>query len=804
MLISKNWLKEFIDFEMKPSEFEPAITMLGLEVESYIDYSKKFDKFIVAEVLEKVKHPNADKLSVCQVNTGKETLQVVCGAPNVEAGQKVILGLSGAVVPNGGFMLEKRVIRKIESNGMICSVTELELGEDHSGIWVLPSDSKVGMHVADFLNMNDTVYEIGITPNRADCLSHLGVAREISALLNKAYKKVENSYKTSSEKIEDIVEISIEDEDKCHRYCGMVIKNAEIKESPDWLKNKLNMLGFRPINNVVDITNLVLLEVGQPLHAFDLDKLAGKKIIVKSANEGEKFTTLDSKERILDNSMLMICDGDKSVAIGGVMGGENSEITTSTKDILLESAFFKPSSVRRTAKKLNIRSEASYRFERGIDIGNTKWAIERAATLMAELTGGEIAEGIIDIYPAKSEHLKIVLRESKVKSIIGVDINLDMITELLTRLQFRVYDRDDKEIFVEVPTHRVDIFEEIDLIEEVARLYNYDNIEPDYHSSTDISTDRIPENLSIPPMRRQLRNFLSNSGFMEIITQNMIDLNTSNLFTENPVKIANPLGEELSIMRSSLVPSIIKTIERNIRNGNEDIQLFEIGKSFSKIDSPDNFIKGINERENLIIAISGNNYPKQWGYKSKEVDFYDIKGISEELFEMLAIDGMKFIQSNENPFYYSPNCLEINVNGQTLGYCGEIAKTFSKRFDLEKNVYILEINLSKLYQFTQKPAKYSPVSSFPKSTRDLAFVVNADIQVNDILNLVRENGTELLKDLILFDIYQGKGIDPDKKSVAFSMIFSSNDRTLTDDEIEKIINNLIKLIETKFSAKLRA
>jgi phenylalanyl-tRNA synthetase beta chain len=804
MLISKNWLKEFIDFEMKPSEFEPAITMLGLEVESYIDYSKKFDKFIVAEVLEKVKHPNADKLSVCQVNTGKETLQVVCGAPNVEAGQKVILGLSGAVVPNGGFMLEKRVIRKIESNGMICSVTELELGEDHSGIWVLPSDSKVGMHVADFLNMNDTVYEIGITPNRADCLSHLGVAREISALLNKAYKKVENSYKTSSEKIEDIVEISIEDEDKCHRYCGMVIKNAEIKESPDWLKNKLNMLGFRPINNVVDITNLVLLEVGQPLHAFDLDKLAGKKIIVKSANEGEKFTTLDSKERILDNSMLMICDGDKSVAIGGVMGGENSEITTSTKDILLESAFFKPSSVRRTAKKLNIRSEASYRFERGIDIGNTKWAIERAATLMAELTGGEIAEGIIDIYPAKSEHLKIVLRESKVKSIIGVDINLDMITELLTRLQFRVYDRDDKEIFVEVPTHRVDIFEEIDLIEEVARLYNYDNIEPDYHSSTDISTDRIPENLSIPPMRRQLRNFLSNSGFMEIITQNMIDLNTSNLFTENPVKIANPLGEELSIMRSSLVPSIIKTIERNIRNGNEDIQLFEIGKSFSKIDSPDNFIKGINERENLIIAISGNNYPKQWGYKSKEVDFYDIKGISEELFEMLAIDGMKFIQSNENPFYYSPNCLEINVNGQTLGYCGEIAKTFSKRFDLEKNVYILEINLSKLYQFTQKPAKYSHVSSLPKSTRDLAFVVNADIQVNDILNLVRENGTELLKDLILFDIYQGKGIDPDKKSVAFSMIFSSNDRTLTDDEIEKIINNLIKLIETKFSAKLRA
>jgi phenylalanyl-tRNA synthetase beta chain len=804
MLISEKWLKEFINFEMNPAEFESALTMLGLEVESYIDYSKKFKNFIVAEVVTKEKHPNADKLSVCMVNTGKETLQVVCGAPNVEAGQKIILGLVGAVVPNGGFTIEKRALRKVDSNGMICSVSELELGEDHSGIWVLENEAVVGTPVADYLNMNDIIYEVGITPNRSDCLSHIGVAREISALLNKPYHKLENNYKTSDKNVEDLVSIEIIDTDKCQRYCGMVINNVHIKESPEWLKRKLNTLGMRPINNVVDVTNLVLLEVGQPLHAFDLNKLSGSKIVVKTVEDGYNFKSLDEKERILDSSMLMICDAEKPVAIGGVMGGENSEITFETTDILLESAFFKPSSVRRTAKKLGIRSESSYRFERGVDIGNTSWAIERAAQLIAELSNGEIANGILDVYPEKAEPLKLVLRENKIKSIIGVDINLDLATELLTRLHFKVYNRDDKEIFVEIPSHRVDIFEEVDLIEEVARLYNYDNIEPNYVSSTDISTSRIPAKLSIPPMRRMVRNYLSNSGFMEIITQNMIDLNTSNLFKDNPVKISNPLGEELSIMRPSLVPSIIKTIERNIRNGNEDIKLFEIGKSFIHSNSESNFINGIKEQENLIIAISGNEYPKQWGKNSRNVDFYDIKGISDELIEYLRLPKHNYSAEGDKPFYYSPNCLELKIEGKSFGFIGELNKAFLKRFDLEKDIFILELNLSELYTLNQKTSKYQQVSAYPKSSRDLAFVIDENINTNEILELVNTNGTELLKEVTLFDVYKGKGIDPDKKSIAFSMIFSSSERTLTDEEIEKITNNLISLIEKKFNAKLRA
>lgn len=799
MLVSLKKIREFVDFEMTIEELNNTLTMLGLEVESIVDYNKKYSGFYVAEVLECEKHPNADKLSLCQVNFGRETVQVVCGAPNVRKGQKVVFGAIGAVVPNGGFKLEKRKIRDVLSFGMICSQVELDLGEDSSGIWVLPEDAPVGMEFAKYYGLDDVVFEIGITPNKADCLSHLGIAREIATKLNKQIRYPEINLFSNNENASDYAKITIEDTNICPRYSARIIKNVKIKPSPNWLQNALTKLGIRPINAAVDVTNYVMYEMGQPLHAFDYNKIEGNKIIVRKAKKDEEFVTLDGKTRILDNYMIVIADEKKPIALGGVMGGENTEITNDTTNILLESAYFNPSFIRKTSKKLGLSSDSSYRFERGVDIENVIPALNRAASLIAELCGGEIVGSEIDVYPEPVKLKEISLRFERARKIIGCEISNEFMLQIFENLGFEKIEQTNDYVKYRIPHRRNDIFEEIDLIEEVARFYNYDNIEPNYVSSITFRENIVDKNLQISPLKDKIRNYFVSNGFSEILTQNMIDTRSAELFTSDPVKISNPLGEELSIMRPSIVPSLLKTINLNIRYGNNNLKLFEIGKIFKHSD--DGILPGYEEREILAISLVGKTFPKQWSEKERPFDFYDIKGFIEDLADFIRLP-ISFSKLDENRIY-SPNSVKIELDNTIIGYLGYVNKNVLKNYDIEEDVLMAEIDFSYVSHYNTVENKYLPVSPFPSVERDLAFIVDEYTEAKNILDEILTNGGKLLSNVNIFDVYAGKNIPEGKKSLAFSLIFSSSERTLTDEEVESKINKIIHAVENKFNAQLR-
>jgi phenylalanyl-tRNA synthetase beta chain len=779
--------------------------MLGIEVESITDYGKKYENFFTAKVLSKDKLPDTDKLSICKVFDGIAERIVICGAPNVETGQIVVLGIPGAIVPQNNSVIEEKVIRKVSSSGMLCSRYELEFGDDHSGIWVLPPDAKIGVSLADYLNLNDIVFDISVTPNRADCLSHLGIAREIAAFSKKKIKKPVITIKESNSPIQNSISVIIEDPDKCPRYTARVVREVKVKESPDWLKNRLTILGLRPINVIVDVTNLILLECGQPLHAFDLDYIEGNKIIVKTAVDGAKFITLDNKERTLDSDMLMICDGKKPVAIGGVMGGENSEINSSTKNILIESAFFSPRSIRSTSKKLGIQSEASYRFERGVDIDNVIYALNRATQLIAELSGGIVEKGVIDVYPQPRSNLRCDLRFHRTNDIIGLELSSKQIKDMLESLDFKIIKETVQSILVEVPLYRVDIEGEIDLIEEIARLYNYDNISPQFSSSIDFSSGKVPDELAVPKFREQLTDYLVQNGYHQVITQNMIDPASAKLFTDDPIQISNPLGEELSILRPSLVPSILKTIEHNLRMGTTDLKLFEIGRTFHKVEnSQKTFIEGILEKEVLLIAHAGSSHPIQWGLEDKQTDFYDIKGIIEDIFSFFHLSEIILQKENNPGIVYSGNCLSVSMSGKIVGNFGEVSEKLLKKYGIEIPVYFVILELTNLYSKKRTKQEYNSVSQYPGINRDLAFVVDNNISFENIYEEIKNNGGELLQNINLFDVYSGKSIGENKKSLAFSLYYSSPERTLQDVEVDSSINNIIKTVEHNLGAKLRS
>lgn len=804
MLVSHKWLKEFVDFDYTPQELDDILTMLGIEVEGIVNYNEKYKNFYVGKVLESEKHPNADKLSVCQVDFGKDVRTVVCGAPNVAKGQNIVFADIGAHIPQGGFKIEKRKVRKIESEGMICSQAELELGEDASGILVLPETAQLGMPLAEYLGLNDIIYEIGITPNRADCLSHLGIAREIAAYQRKQANKPDDSVPQDSGKVEDSVKVEIQDKEKCPRYTARVIRNVKIQESPMWLKQRLILCGQRPVNAVVDVTNYILLECGQPLHAFDFAKIKGNKIVCRTASAGEKFITLDNKEHKLDSSMLMICDAERSLAIGGVMGGLNSEISDETTDVLLESAYFNPTSIRKTAKKLGLQTESSYRFERGVDFDNIVYASNRAAKLIAELTGGTVESGVIDVYPEPIEKKTVTLRYKRAVDIIGAQVTPEAIDDMLTALDFKIIQKDADSLTVEVPGYRVDIALEIDLIEEVARMFNYDNIEPDFTVTIDASGTTTKKELQVPELRKPIREYLVAKGFHETLTQNQTDPKSAAIFTDKPVEIANPLGEELSIMRPSLFPAMLRTIERNHRLRNFDLRLFEIGKSFHQIEENEStFIPGILEQENLLIAISGNARRPNWSEKAREVDFYDIRGIAEDLLAALKIKRFKFNPIVEEHPPFSKNTVEIISVRETVGFAGEISSKILKQFDVEHKVFAIEINLNKLYQSERKHWAYEKVSSYPKVTRDLAFIVDEEYQSEEIRLEIQKSAGKLVKSVDIFDVFKGKNIAAGKVSIAFTISYAAADRTLTDKEVDESVNNIIHQIEKKFGAILR-
>ena len=800
MKISLNWLKEYIDLEgISTEEIVDKLTMSGLEVEDYVDQKKIYKDFIVGLVKEIEKHPDADKLTVSEVSDGKESFQVICGARNVDKGQKVVFAPIGTLIPKGNFEIKKTKIRGVDSYGMICAEDELELSEDHSGIMVLDSDIKEGTPLTEALGLNDVIMEIAITPNRPDALSHLGVARDLSALYNRELKIPENVLEESDIDINDIASIQIEDEINCPRYSSRVVTNISIKESPHWLKQRISNIGLRPINNIVDITNYVMYECGQPLHAFDLDRLSGNKIIVKSTKGKTKFTSLDSKERELLSETLMICDAEKDVAIAGVMGGENSEIYDDTKNVLIESAFFNPSSIRRTSKYLQLSTNASYRFERGTDPNNTLYAAERAAWLIAEIAGGKVAKGYIDVYPNKIERRTLTLRLSRVNKVLGYEVSKEQTILILEKLGIEVKETSTNEFEVLIPTNRPDIEREVDLIEEIARISGYENIPAVPKISITLETKHDETEFT-----DNLRVYANTLGLCEIINNPLQPENLAKL-TGNAIEIANPLSMDMAFLRTSLLPGALNVVARNLNRGEKNLALFEIGNVFNlkkdkkKITSFDDY----DEKVKLIILITGKKIEREWYTGNQVYDFYDLKGIINSLIAEFSLDSFL-----DDSYYSSDNTiydyyLTKNYKDRLVGLGGKVKSSVLKQFDIDQDVFCFEINIDILKGISTEHGKYIEPLKYPKVIRDFAFIFNKKISCEEVSTFIKKKASGLLKNVNVFDIFESAEIGSNNKSMAFELEYFDESRTLTEDEVEKDFEKLIKLISKEFNAKLR-
>ncbi len=799
MKILLSWIKELVDLNgISTDEIVSKLTMSGLEVEDVVDQTKLYENFIVGYVKETEKHPNADKLTICKVFDGKDELQVICGASNVKAGQKVVFAPIGTEIPNGNFVIKKAKIRGVESNGMICAEDELLLSDDHSGIMVLDENLEAGRQITEALNLNDVVLEIAITPNRPDALSHIGVARDLAALFDRDLKIPELVYTDEGDEVNKTAAVIIEDETNCPRYIAKVVNDVKIKESPKWLKERLEKIGLRPRNNIVDITNFVLHECGQPLHAFDLDKLAGQKIIVKSTKSESNFTTLDSKERKLPANTLMICDGDKEVAIAGVMGGENSEITESTKNILIESAYFNPSSIRRTSKALGLSTDASYRFERGTDPNITKYAAERCARLIEQLAEGKIVDGLIDIYPKVIYPKEIELRFSRTTKILGYEVPAEKIKSILSRLGLAIKVLDEDKLLVSVPTYRPDIEREIDLIEEIARINGYDNIPT--VSKINITLDQKDDETEID---EKIRRIATGLGFFEMINNPLQSEKDVKIFG-NPIRLSNPLSADMEFLRTTLLSGALITVSKNLRQGVKEIKLFELGNVFNKNTSDEiKTFNDISENQNLLFLISGKENLKGWNTSEKGSDFYTLKGIVDSFLLKLSLDNVLidsyYSVANEIYAYY----LTKSSNKTQLGIGGKIRQDVLNQFDINQDVYCFEFNLTELKNISDKSERYEEPLKYPKVIRDFAFIFDESVQYLDIKEFIKKKSSQLLKEVTVFDLFESESLGERKKSLAFTLEYYDQNRTLTEEEVEKDFNSLIALITKEFNAQLR-
>ncbi len=801
MKLSHAWLQKYITFRFTPEELSEKLTMLGLEVEGFERLGEKYNGFVVGKVLTVQRHPNADRLTVCAVDVGNERLQIVCGAPNVAAGQKVAVGLPGATIPRNQhdpsgrpFTLSRVTLRGVESFGMICSEYELDLGADKDGILVLDSHARVGQKLASYLGLDDVVYDVGITPNRPDLLSHYGVAREIGILVGRKPRLPKVKVKEAKTLITKHFSVTVEDKYNCPRFAVRMIRGVTVGPSPDWLQHALRAAGLRPRNNIVDITNYVMLECGQPMHAFDFAKLVGAKIIVRQARAGTKFTTLDGKEHTLPAGAVMVCDAEREVSIAGVMGGANSEISDATTDVVLESAYWNPASIRRTSRALGIQSDASYRFERGADPNASDYALDRAAQLMAELAGGEVLRGKIDIYPKKITPRIVTLRPDRCNQVLGTDLTPSEIASLLARLDISKTRSGGRRAFFSVPTYRVDIQREIDLIEEVARVYGYDKIETKTVAAIDFDHPFEKEFLA-----DRVRDVLVGFGFQEALTISLQDEETARLGGKQPVRLANPLGREMSAMRSSLLPGLLAVVAHNQSHGNTDLRLFEIGHVFS--ESPEKQLVGnIREEVHVCLVLTGQSEPRHWKHSSHEVDLYDIKGEIADFLDTCGLDSWRFI------YYPTSETLAdkpifVEINGTTAGFLGRVKREVCTRFGVEQAVFAAELNLALLQ--TTKEKHYTPLPRFPKARRDVAFIVDTGVTGESIERAVREMRSPLVQDVELFDVYRGPNLPQGKQSLAYTLVLMAKDRTLTDEEIDAEVARVVEQVRAQFGAELR-
>lgn len=798
MRIPLSWLKEYISLDQSPSEIAKMLTMIGLEVDHFETFGENLKNVVVGSILETSKHPQADKLTIATVSDGEQSYQVVCGAPNCRKGIKTAFARIGVTLGHGeeSYTIKKAKLRGIESSGMLCSGQELGLSDDADGILELSQDLPDGLSLSKIFS--DTFFDISLTPNLSHCSSVMGVARELAALTEQSLRLPEYSFKESKESIEDNLYIDVIDKEACPRYACRVIKNVEIGPSPNWLKKKIEKCGLRSINNVVDVTNYILLETGHPLHAFDWDKVEGRNIIVRKARENEVILTLDGKQRQIKDSMLAICDSAKPLAIAGVMGGENSEIHEQTKNIILECAYFDPLSIRRTSKQLNLQTDASKRFERGTDPNSLSFVLDRATALIQQVAGGEILSGCIDARAREFPESIVTCRLSRINKVIGVNFSRGEVENILKRLQF-IYVWDGKEQFtVHVPTYRVDINSEIDLIEEVARFYGYDNIprQGSYYQAS-----RLPST----PMyvfEKKVRGKLISEGLQEFLTCDLIGptllniVQDENQSADSLVKVLNPTSVEQSILRTSLLPGLLEVVKYNIDHMNSNIAGFEIGRI--------HFLDGNQFKEQTVagIILTGHSSPDYWDRPAVSYDFYDLKGIVENFLKELGLTNLNFKNLKLGTFH-SGRQASIFIDSLEIGSIGEIHPAIQRRLDVPQRILFGEFNLQDLLPLTKPLDKMKPLSIYPKSDRDWTFTIKKSVPYEVIHRLLVNFHSPILENVSLKAIYQSEKIGLDYQNMTLHFVFRDLSKTIEQQAVDAEMKRLSTAVLQQLSDAIK-
>lgn len=804
MTISYKWLSDYLPVEVEPERLSRILTSIGLEVEkmeTYEEVKGGLKGLLIGEVLEVQQHPNADKLRLTRVSIGNAELKIVCGAPNVAAGQKVVVAAVGTTIyPTSGEPLTMKVakIRGEESHGMICAEDEIGLGDSHAGIMVLPDDAKVGTKAEEYFEpYSDIIYEIGLTPNRMDAMSHWGVARDVCAYLShhdrRDMKPVIPYYNLKADHHLLNITVSVEDKEGCKRYSGVCISNVQVKESPKWMQQRLKAIGLRPINNIVDITNYIQHETGQPLHAFDYDAISGAQVVVKKMNEGTVFKTLDEKERKLSAEDLMICNAEEGMCIAGVFGGVKSGVTESTKNIFLESAFFDPVTIRKTSFRHQLRTDAATRFEKGIDISNTVNVLKRAALMIKELTGGAIASDVIDVYPAIQPKKEVVLKYHYLKKLSGKNYHPDTVKKILETLGFTVLKEGMDAMSVEVPYHKPDISLPADIVEEIVRIDGLDNIEI---PSAITITPSVEENYKAEQLKEKISNILTGLGFTEILTNSITN---SAFFSEeqlkNIVKLINNLSSELDILRPSMLHTALNVVAHNLNHKNHNLKLYEFGKTYSTTATGK-----YNEEAHLSLYFTGQLAETSWKEKGKPVDIYYVKGIAESILQNLGIKNYAFENTSNKEL---ENGLEVNLNGTRLLQFGKVNKALQSKFDIKQPVFFVDLYWDEVLKQAVQKIQYKGVSKYPAVERDLAMVVSKSMKYAEVEERITKLKLGKLQQVKLFDVFESEKLGADKKSLAVNITFLDEEKTLTDKEIDSWMNKIMTTLEKELGAEIR-
>jgi phenylalanyl-tRNA synthetase beta chain len=799
MRISFEWLREFAPVDLTPTAVADRLTMAGLEVEAVEDWGMAFERIVVGKLVDVAPHPGSGRLLVCRVDIGAEALTIVCGAHNIAVGDRVPVALVGATLPTG-HAIAAEPIAGVVSQGMLCSAAELGFTDIAAGIWLLPSSSPVGASLANALGLRDVVLEVNVTPNRPDCLSIFGVAREVAALTGVPLRPPDTRVPEAAESIATRSSVTVEAPELCPRFAARYIDGVQVAPSPLWLQRRLLVCGLRPHSNVVDATNYLLLELGHPLHAYDYDTLREGRIVVRVARPGEVCITLDGVARPLDPSVLVIADAERAVGIAGVMGGQNTEIRDTTTRVLLESAYFQPQSIRRTAKKLGLRTEASYRFERGADFEGLIHALDRCAALIARVAGGRVAHGRLDAAAHRYERPRIPVRVARVNQVLGLELSVEAIAQYCARLQLPVTARTSAGLEVEVPSFRRDLAREIDIVEEVGRLHGFQAIPT---SMPQVRLEPVPRLPRRDAMRRVL-DLLIGCGYTQVINYSFMnedDLDRLQLPADDPLRsvvpLRNPLSKEAGVLRTTLIPSLLRTVALNLNRDQRDLMICELGKVFRRQN-------GLLPQEPhlLGLAVTGRSGGQHWAQPARPLDFYDLVGVLEMIAERLRLPRLS-VAAAAVPYCHPGKAAVLSLGDEPIGVAGEVHPTVLAAFDLGQSVAVAEVDVDRLLSHGLQPPRYRPLPRFPAVTRDLSIIVDAAVEAGQILAFLEAAQPDRLRSVRLFDVYAGQPVPPGKKSLTFALTYRADDRTLTDDEVNGLQAQLIAQLRQTFGAQLR-